>query len=210
MPRWEGALAYFGRHRRYGRRPSLMAACMLSAAAAAVLTDSARADPPPWAYGERSPAENQTAYRFPPGLKDGRCRPDMFNAATIQGLVGPGRTIRSRARLRKDRGAAATLDNTAIGALLTAVGGSRTARGISRQNEICFSQSFEHVPDRTTVAWSDPALAVHYSVTPMRTLKTSDGRFCREYAAKATVNGHAADVYGTACRQPDGAWFLVD
>jgi surface antigen len=175
-----------------------------------MMMPAALADPPPWTAGTRTPAESQIAYSFPPGLKDGRCRPDKLDSAAVRGLVGPGRGFRTNARFRSSAGKASTLDNTAIGALMAAVGGKRPPRGISRKNEICFSQSFEHIPDRGLVAWSDRRRTVQYSVTPLRTLKTSDGLFCREYAAKATVNGHAADVYGTACRQGDGTWFLVD
>jgi surface antigen len=182
------------------------ALCALCATAA---SDVARADPLPWTHGARAPADEQIAYRFPPGLKDGRCRPDMFNAAAVHGLVGPGRDMRSTSR-RRGSDSPTKLDDTAIGILLAAVSDRRPSRGISRADEICFSQSFEHVPDRTIIAWSSPKPTVRFSVIPMRTLRTSDGRFCREYAAKATVNGHAADVYGTACRQPDGDWYLVD
>ena len=36
-----------------------------------------------------------------------------------------------------------------------------------------------------------------------------DGRYCREYTATAVVGGKTQNTYGTACRQPDGAWQLV-
>ncbi len=208
MPRREGALAENRKRRHDGRRARLWLAGAFCAAAMASPV-AALADPPPWVFTARAPAENQVAYRFPPGLKDGRCRPDMFNAAAVRGLVGPGRGLRSGAR-RGIGGPATKLENTAIGTLLSAIGGKRPSRGIARRDEICFSQSFEHAPDHRTVAWTDATHTVQFSVIPMRTIQTSDGRFCREYAAKATINGHAADVYGTACRQPDGSWFLVD
>jgi len=203
MPRWEGALADIWKRRGNDRRAPLWLAGGLCAAAA--FTGVAHADPLPWAVN--APAEKQVAYRFPPGLKDGRCRPDMFTATAVPGLVGRGRDLRSSAW--RGGGPAGKLDDTAIGTLLSAVGGKRP-HAIARRDEICFSQSFEHAPDRSTVAWMDATHTVQFSVIPMRTLQTNDGRFCRDYAAKATVNGHAADVYGTACRQPDGAWFLVD
>jgi surface antigen len=208
MPRWEGTLADIRRRRLDGRRAWFWLAGAFCATAVAS-SNAALADPPPWILTARAPTQNQVAYRFPSGLKDGRCRPDMFDAAAVRGLVGPGRGLRSSAR-RGAGGPATKLDNTAIGTLLSAISGKQPSHGISRRDEICFSQSFEHAPDRRTVAWTNATLTVQFSVIPLRTLQTSDGRFCREYAAKATINGHAADVYGTACRQPDGNWFLVD
>ena len=35
------------------------------------------------------------------------------------------------------------------------------------------------------------------------------GRYCREYTTEAVVGGRTKQVYGTACRQPDGSWQLV-
>ena len=35
------------------------------------------------------------------------------------------------------------------------------------------------------------------------------GEYCREYTKTISVGGRAAQGYGTACRQPDGAWEIV-
>lgn len=40
--------------------------------------------------------------------------------------------------------------------------------------------------------------------------RTSDGRYCREYQAQVIVNGAPQQSYGTACRQPDGSWRVVN
>ena len=127
---------------------------------------------------------------------------------------------RQRARLRRSRrfhgGAHAPgksssrLGATAIGSLIGAVVGHRIEGGIARAEEICFSESFEYLPDHDTVAWMDPGLGAHYSVTPTKTMRAIDGRYCREYTARATLNGQAAGTYGTACRQADGRWELIN
>lgn len=36
------------------------------------------------------------------------------------------------------------------------------------------------------------------------------GRYCREYQKQVWVAAGLQEAYGTACRQPDGAWELVD
>jgi surface antigen len=168
------------------------------------------ADPPPWAQGQRiqksgmprNPAAHQMAHRLPAGLRDGRCRAEMLDAAA-GGLIGAA----AGTPFGTGKGKLAA---TAIGALIGAAVGRPVGTGIARPEEVCFSQSFEHVPDGATVAWMDPAEGVHYTVTPTRTARTADGRYCREYEARAAVNGQAAATYGTACRQPEGRWELIN
>jgi surface antigen len=47
-------------------------------------------------------------------------------------------------------------------------------------------------------------------VTPTQTFQTQDGRYCREYTADARIGGRVQQTYGTACRQPDGSWQIVN
>ncbi|NQW10778.1 MAG: hypothetical protein HQ481_12970 [Alphaproteobacteria bacterium] len=35
------------------------------------------------------------------------------------------------------------------------------------------------------------------------------GGQCREYSTISTINGEPVEIYGTACRQPDGSWRIV-
>lgn len=201
---------------RERRRRSVMTMFGLGALALAA-PGAAWADPPPWApahghatktFGTASdPVELPLGYRVPAGLRDGRCRPEMFDQRDIGGLVGAAAGGFSGSRFSKSND---TLAATAIGALIGAAVGHRAGGGIARSEEVCFSQSFEYVADRETIAWMDPVAGVHYAVTPTKTVKALDGRFCREYTARATVNGQAAGTFGTACRQPDGSWELIN
>lgn len=38
---------------------------------------------------------------------------------------------------------------------------------------------------------------------------TAKESYCREYTKEMKVNGKRQTAYGTACRQPDGAWKIV-
>lgn len=38
----------------------------------------------------------------------------------------------------------------------------------------------------------------------------SNNPYCREYQRNVTVGNHVQESYGTACRQPDGAWKVVN
>ena len=58
--------------------------------------------------------------------------------------------------------------------------------------------------------WDEPRREARYAVTPQETYQTRSGRYCREYQAEAWVGGERVETYGTACRQPDGAWQIVN
>jgi surface antigen len=99
---------------------------------------------------------------------------------------------------------------TAIGMLVGAVIGHSVGDSLTRTEDICFSQTFEHVPDRETITWHDAKRDAQYEVRPTKTIKTAEGEYCREYTAKATVGSKPIESYGIACRQPDGSWKLMN
>jgi hypothetical protein len=75
----------------------------------------------------------------------------------------------------------------------------------------CADQALDHLPDGETpdgetIVWE--AAGEPYRVTPTRSDDADGGRYCREYTATAVVAGREQQIYGTACRQPDGAWEL--
>lgn len=61
------------------------------------------------------------------------------------------------------------------------------------------------------VYWRNPATGLEYEVEPMRPGRDYEGRRCREFRLMAEdERGREEEVYGTACRTPDGSWELVD
>jgi len=46
--------------------------------------------------------------------------------------------------------------------------------------------------------------------TPRRPWTDASGRQCREYQTSRDVQGRSTKVYGTACRDPDGQWRIVN
>jgi len=188
------------------------------AAAFAALSFSAApapADPPPWApahgyrakKGRHMEQESRSAPQLPPGLQKGHCRHRMFDESAVGTLIGAAVGGHVGAHLGKgDRRLAAT----ALGVVLGAVIGQQVSGSIARSDEICFTQTFEHAPDRETITWNNSRQGAEYQVTPTRTVRTRSGEYCREYQAKASVGGRITDTYGTACRQPDGSWKLVN
>ena len=68
--------------------------------------------------------------------------------------------------------------------------------------------SLESSKTGKTTTWNNPDSGNYGSFTPTRTYK-KDNEYCREFTQKVTVAGKTQDAYGTACRQPDGSWKIV-
>src|SRR3990167_4559428 len=57
--------------------------------------------------------------------------------------------------------------------------------------------------------WRNAHSGTTYRVTPVHNVTRHGNRYCREYRTVATINGKPQQMYGTACRQPDGNWKAV-
>ncbi len=60
------------------------------------------------------------------------------------------------------------------------------------------------------ISWSNPESGHSGTVTPTRAGTDSAGNQCREYQSTVTIGGKTEQAYGTACRQPDGSWKVVN
>jgi surface antigen len=100
----------------------------------------------------------------------------------------------------------AIIGGTVLGAM---IGGS-IGRTMDEVDHWRVAQALEEVPVRRTVTWTNPDTQSRYAVTPIKTYQGQGGRYCREFQTEATVGGKLREVYGTACRQPDGSWEIVN
>ena len=66
--------------------------------------------------------------------------------------------------------------------------------------------ALETVPTGNAVVWNNAATGYRYSVTPVRTWQAPDATYCREYTTVGNIGGRQQQLYGKACRQPDGSW----
>jgi len=71
-------------------------------------------------------------------------------------------------------------------------------------------KALETAPSGSAVAWQNPDSGHSGTVTPVRTYQTGSGSYCREYQQTVTINGRQEKAYGTACRQPDGSWKIIN
>ena len=71
-------------------------------------------------------------------------------------------------------------------------------------------KALETAPTGRSVAWRNPDNEHSGTVTPVKTYQTATGTYCREYEQIVTIEGKKEKAYGTACRQPDGSWKIVN
>ena len=98
---------------------------------------------------------------------------------------------------------------TVVGTLIGASVGGAVGRSMDEVDRMRMNASLETVRTGVTTTWSNPDSGYDYAVTPTRTWETDEGP-CREYTMEAEIGGRTEQIYGTACRQPDGSWRIVD
>ena len=176
-------------------------------AAFALIVTPAWADPPPWApaHGYRAKHKDKhhrhdAAYRAPFDISVGRCNRDLLGA-----LLGGAAGAAAGTQIGSGSGrTAAIVGGAVIGVLV----GGTIGRAMDEVDQNCVGQVLEHAPDGSDIVWAG-ADDGHYRVVPLRTYEQA-GAYCREYTATATVGGRSQQTYGTACRQADGSWKLVN
>lgn len=158
--------------------------------------------PPPWApaHGYRRKQGHGHHYTsLPVNLRTGHCNREVVGqvlggatGAVVGSQIGDG---------------TGRLIAVAAGTLVGAVIGGEIGRYMDSADHLCMDQALEHAPDGTRIRWNDDNR--RYTVTPQKTRQYDNGRYCREYHMEAEVGGRTEQVYGRACRQPDGAWQIV-
>jgi surface antigen len=125
-------------------------------------------------------------------------------------LIGAGAGGLAGAQFGKGSGQLAA---TGAGVLLGALLGGSAGRSLDRADQLYMSRAaadtFERAPSGYGTRWQNPDTGNWGTITPTRTYQTAQG-YCREYQQTIVVGGRYQDSYGTACRQPDGSWRLVN
>lgn len=139
----------------------------------------------------------------------GACAPDAGpkqGVGTVAGAIG-GAALGSQFG-RGTGNVAAIAAGTLIGAFLgSEVGKSLDANDraqIDRANARAYS-----APVGERITWNNPQSGNSGYVVPMREGTSASGAYCREFQNTIVVGGRQEQAYGTACRQPDGSWKVV-
>lgn len=87
--------------------------------------------------------------------------------------------------------------------------GSIYGNSLSSYDQRCANQAFEYARPGTQVGWKNPDADSAYTILPTRDFQ-KEGMYCREYQSKVNVGGSTQESFGTACRQPDGSWKIMN
>ena len=97
-----------------------------------------------------------------------------------------------------------------IGGTITGVAlGSYIGSYMDRSDMQRANQALETTPTNQSVQWINPDNNNQYQITPTQTYQKND-TYCREYIQEAIINNEQQTIYGTACRQPDGSWKIIN
>ncbi|HXU92244.1 MAG TPA: RT0821/Lpp0805 family surface protein [Gallionella sp.] len=96
------------------------------------------------------------------------------------------------------------------GTLLGAYLGSEMGRYMDDNDTRKAESALEYNRDHQSSTWHNPNTGAEVSATPTRTFQSSSGENCREYQTTVTVSGKKEKAYGTACRQSDGSWKVIN
>lgn len=106
--------------------------------------------------------------------------------------------------------AVATVAGTLLGAYLGSEIGASLDRGDMAYYNQTSQRAMENAQPGETLPWENPQSGHSGSITPSNYYKNSSGQYCREYTQTINVGGRTEKGYGTACRQPDGSWKIVE
>ena len=100
---------------------------------------------------------------------------------------------------------------TVIGAVAGGAIGGSIGRSMDETDRMNTAAALENVRTGVPSTWVNPDTGYEYVVTPTNTYEPDTGPGpCREYTMDAKIGGKSEQVYGTACRQEDGSWQLMN
>jgi len=102
---------------------------------------------------------------------------------------------------------------TAIGTLLGAYIGNSIGRQLDEDDRRRMREAEMRAytaPLNEPIRWNNPNNGNSGYITPIRDGHTSSGSYCREFQSEVVVGGERQNAHGTACREPDGSWRIVN
>lgn len=132
----------------------------------------------------------------------------LLIGATLGALVGAAAS-HSRHRDWYHGGDGYSTAAIVIGGLVGAVVGGAIGRQMDERDQQYAGYALENVRTGVPSTWRNPDTGHDYQITPTNTYESRTGP-CREYTLEALIGGETETIYGTACRQLDGSWKMVE
>ena len=151
---------------------------------------------------------SQPVGRAGQGVTQGGSSINKQDIGTVAGAIGGG-VIGSN--VGKGKGA---IVGTIAGTLLGAAVGSSIGSSLDNADLAAYNQTSQRALNNgqngQTLPWKNPQTGNSGTVTPTNYYQNDAGEYCREYTQTITVGGKKQEGHGTACRQPDGSWKIVE
>lgn len=143
-----------------------------------------------------------------PGVTQGGQGFNKQEIGTVAGAVGGG-IIGSN--IGGGKGAiAGTIAGTLLGGMLGNQIGASLDNADRQAYHDASQRAMETAQPGQSLPWRNPQSGNYGSITPKGYYRNSQGDYCREYTQTIHVGGRTQQGYGTACRQPDGTWQIVE
>jgi surface antigen len=102
---------------------------------------------------------------------------------------------------------------TALGVVAGGLLGSQVGRSLDQADLAYANRTTQTALDTgqpgQPLPWRNEQSGASGTVVPRNYYQTADGTYCREFQQTITVGGQTQQAYGTACKQPDGGWKIV-
>lgn len=94
----------------------------------------------------------------------------------------------------------------AAGTLAGAFIGGALGKNMDDTDRLKMNQALDNNNVGQPAYWHNANTDTNYQVTPTKNVSMDGNDYCREYRTTANIGGKKQQMYGTACRQPDGSW----
>lgn len=102
---------------------------------------------------------------------------------------------------------------TAAGVVLGGLVGSEIGRSLDDVDRLQAEQAQVQAtaaPIGQTIVWNNPDSGNSGTITPVRDGTSAGGQYCREFQQTVTIGGRTQQTFGTACREADGTWRVIN
>jgi surface antigen len=97
----------------------------------------------------------------------------------------------------------------AAGTLAGAYIGGSVGKSMDDTDRLKMNKALESNDVGKPAYWHNASTGANYQVVPTKNVSVDGNEYCREYRTVANIGGKKQQMYGTACRQPDGSWQAV-
>ncbi len=99
---------------------------------------------------------------------------------------------------------------TIAGVIVGGTVGNKVGSSMNERDRYCAGQALGQAQDNQAVAWTNPDTHQEYTVTPQRTYTQNNGQQCRDYTSSVVIDGRNERATGTACKDHDGNWKIIN